>query len=128
MVQWRAAAGSVLLTAAVLLGLVALVQEYLRCFRQPGAMRAAFEDYRAAAAADLEHDADRAKKVSVPTLVLWGGSRTAQAADMLAVWRARCEHVEGFAVHDCGHFIPEERPEVVIEAVLRFAGVAPPSS
>jgi haloacetate dehalogenase len=105
------------------------VQEYLRCFRQPGAMRAAFEDYRAAAAADLEHDgADRARKVSVPTLVLWGGSRTAQAADMLAVWRPRCEQVEGFAVHDCGHFIPEEKPEVVIEAVLRFAGVAPPAA
>jgi haloacetate dehalogenase len=86
-------------------------------------MRAAFEDYRAAAAADLEHDgADRPRKLAVPTLVLWGGSRTSQAADMLGVWRPRCERVEGFAVPDCGHFIPEEKPEVVIDAVLRFAG------
>ena len=100
------------------------VQEYLRCFRQPGAMRAGFEDYRAGGTTDLEHDgADRDKKIGVPTLVLWGEGRAAQAADMLGVWRARCAStVEGFSVPECGHFIPEERPEVVIDAVLKFAG------
>ncbi len=100
------------------------VQEYVRCFRQPGAMRAGFEDYRAGATVDLEHDgADRDKKIAAPTLVLWGQGRRAQANDMLGVWRARCAAaVEGFSVPGCGHFIPEERPEVVIEAVLKFAG------
>lgn len=100
------------------------VQEYLRCFRQPGAMRAAFEDYRAGGTIDLEHDAaDRHKKVSVPTLVLWGGAgRRPQAADMLAVWKARCERVEGYAIPDCGHFIPEEQPAALIEAILKFVG------
>ncbi len=98
------------------------VQEYLRCFRQPGAMRAAFEDYRAGGTVDLEQDAaDRHRKVTVPTLVLWGASRTAQSTDMLSVWRARCERVEGRAVPECGHFIPEERPAAVIDAVLGFA-------
>ncbi len=63
------------------------IQEYLRCYRQPGALRAAFEDYRATTI-DLEHDApDRDKKVSAPTLVLWGGSRVTQATDMLGVWK-----------------------------------------
>ncbi len=100
----------------------AAIQEYCRCFRQPGAMRAAFEDYRAAVSVDLADDAaDRAKKVAVPTLVLWGGSRPAQAADMLAVWRERCERVEGHSVPECGHFIAEEQPAVVVDAVLRFA-------
>lgn len=99
------------------------VQEYLRCFRQPGALRAAFDDYRAGATIDLEHDAaDRHRKVTMPTLVLWGGSRQAQAADMLGVWKERCERAEGRAVPDCGHFIPEERPEVVVEAILNFTG------
>ncbi|PYM83098.1 MAG: alpha/beta hydrolase [Candidatus Rokuibacteriota bacterium] len=98
------------------------VQEYLRCFRQPGAMRAAFEDYRAGGTVDLEQDAaDRHRKVTAPTLVLWGASRTAQSTDMLAVWRPRCERVEGRAVPECGHFIPEERPAAVIDAVLGFA-------
>lgn len=99
------------------------VQEYVRCFRQPGAMRAGFEDYRAGATLDMEHDgADRDKKIGVPTLVLWGEVRTPQAPDMLGVWRARCAAtVEGFAVPECGHYIPEERPDVVIDAVLKFA-------
>jgi len=97
------------------------IQEYLRCFRQAGAMRAAFDDYRAGASIDLEHDAtDRHRKIAVPTLVLWGQSRPTQAADMLAVWQPRCERVEGFAVPDCGHFIPEEQPGAVVKAVLKF--------
>ncbi|MBI4588176.1 MAG: alpha/beta hydrolase [Candidatus Rokubacteria bacterium] len=99
------------------------VQEYVRCFREPGAMRAAFEDYRAGATIDLEHDAaDRQTKIGVPTLVLWGGSRMAQSADMLGVWKERCERVEGHAIPDCGHFIPEEQPAAVIDAILRFVG------
>ncbi|OGK98097.1 MAG: alpha/beta hydrolase [Candidatus Rokubacteria bacterium RIFCSPHIGHO2_12_FULL_73_22] len=101
------------------------IQEYLRCFRQPGAMRAGFEDYRAAASLDFEHDgADRDRKIGVPTLVLWGGAgRVPQAADMLGVWRARCAGpVTGHAVPDSGHFIPEEQPQAVVDAILAFAG------
>jgi len=100
------------------------IQEYVRCFRQAGAMRAAFDDYRAGATTDLEQDgADRDRKVKAPTLILWGETgRTAQARDMLGVWRARCEQVDGRAVADCGHFIPEEQPAAVIKAVLGFAG------
>lgn len=100
------------------------IQEYLRCFRQAGAMRAAFDDYRAGATIDLEHDAaDRHAKVAAPTLVLWGESgRPKQVADMLAVWRARCERVDGYAIPDCGHFIPEEQPEALVEAILQFIG------
>jgi haloacetate dehalogenase len=100
------------------------VQEYARCFRQPGAMRAGFEDYRAGATLDMEHDgADRDRKIAVPTLVLWGEGRAAQAKDMLGVWKARCAGpLDGFSVPACGHFIPEERPEVVVDAILKFTG------
>ena len=104
------------------------VQEYVRCFRQPGAMRAGFEDYRAGATIDLEHDgAARDKKVAVPTLVLWGeaGGRRPQAADMLGAWKERCAHVEGHAVEGSGHFIPEEQPAAVTDAILSFAGAPP---
>jgi haloacetate dehalogenase len=105
------------------------IQEYLRCFRQTGAMRAAFDDYRAGATVDLEHDgADRDRKVTAPTLVLWGEGRTTQAKDMLGVWKDRCERAEGHAVPGSGHFIPEERPEAVIAAVLDFVARAPAAS
>lgn len=100
------------------------IQEYVRCFRQPGAMRAGFEDYRAGATVDLEHDAaDRDRKIAAPTLVLWGlGGRATQAPDMLAVWRARAERVDGHGIPECGHYIPEEKPYAVIEAILKFVG------
>jgi haloacetate dehalogenase len=98
------------------------VQEYLRCFRQPGAMRAAFEDYRAGGTLDLEHDgADRDRKVQAPTLVLWGdGGRAPQAEDMLGVWNARCERVEGRPISASGHFIAEEQPAALVEAIRAF--------
>lgn len=98
------------------------VQEYVRCFRLPGAVRAAMEDYRAGAGIDLEHDrADRDRKVRVPTLVLWGGAgRPPQAADMLATWKTRCEAVEGGPIPECGHFIPEEAPAALLQALERF--------
>ncbi len=99
------------------------VQEYLRCFRQPGAMRAGFEDYRATTL-DLEHDrADRDKKIAVPTLVLWGEGRSPQAADMIGVWKARCAStVAGHPVSGSGHFIPEEQPHAVLDAIFKFVG------
>jgi len=105
------------------------VEEYVRCFRQPGAMRAGFEDYRAGATIDLEHDgADRDRKVAAPTLVLWGeaGGRRPQVPDMLGVWKERCERVEGHPVPGSGHFIPEEKPAAVIDAILKFTGSPAP--
>jgi haloacetate dehalogenase len=77
---------------------------------------------------DLEHDAaDRHRRVRVPTLVLWGGAgRPPQAPDMLAVWRERCERVEGGPVPDSGHFIPEEQPAAVLDALFRFLGAHGP--
>jgi haloacetate dehalogenase len=91
-------------------------------------MRAAFDDYRAGATIDLEQDgADRDKKVAAPTLILWGeaGGRRPQVPDMLGVWKERCAQVVGHAVPNSGHFIPEEQPGAVIEAVLRFVGDPP---
>ena len=85
----------------------------------------AFEDYRASMTVDLEHDgADRDRKIGVPTLVLWGGNRMAQSADMLATWRERCERVEGHAIPECGHFLPEEQPGAVLDAECGQAGRA----
>jgi haloacetate dehalogenase len=100
------------------------VQEYVRCFREPGAMRAGFEDYRAAVTTDLAHDgADRDRKVAAPTLVLWGETgRSPQVPDMVGVWKARCDQVEGFAIPECGHYIPEEQPRALVDALLAFTG------
>ena len=41
--------------------------------------------------------------------------------DVVEAWREKANLVEGQGV-DCGHFIPEEEPEKLLELVLPFLG------
>jgi len=97
------------------------MDEYLRCFRDPAAIHATCEDYRAAATIDLEHDeADLARKVGCPLLVLWGSQGVvARLYDPLACWRERAAEVSGRAL-ECGHFLPEEAPDETAAALKAF--------
>lgn len=102
--------------------------EYERCFCTPEAIHGACEDYRAAASIDLEHDrASRAAGATVACdlLVLWGARGVVQRLfDPLALWQAQCSgRVQGRAL-DCGHFIPEERPDETAAALRAFYGAA----
>lgn len=45
--------------------------------------------------------------------------------DVMSGWQERAANVEGFAVNECGHFVPEEQPEVVLEAMLQFLAKYP---
>src|SRR5687768_14872295 len=86
------------------------VAEYQRCF-DVEAIRAISEEYRASATIDLLHDeADKEKKVSCPTLVLWSATSMWAEYDILEIWKSRVEDVQGVAL-DCGHFLPEEASE-----------------
>ena len=99
----------------------AVMAEYLRCFRDPAAIHAMCEDYRAAASIDLVHDrADLDDRITCPLLVLWGGRGVVEANhDVLAAWRERATDVRGFTV-DSGHYLAEERPEETADALLGF--------
>jgi haloacetate dehalogenase len=97
--------------------------EYQRCLALPGAAHAICEDYRAAAGIDLEHDRDdraQARPLTTPLLALWGAEGVVQRCfDPLALWRAIATDVEGEAL-PCGHYIPEEAPEPLLEKALPF--------
>ena len=97
--------------------------EYLRCFSDPAAIHASCEDYRAAEAIDLEHDAaDAARKLTCPVLALWGKHGVIeQQFDCLADWRAVAREVQGCSL-DCGHYLPEEQPEAVAQQLESFLG------
>jgi len=97
------------------------VAEYVRCFSDPATIHASCEDYRAAASIDLEHDeADMATKIACPLLVLWGAKGfVAKAYDVLDVWRERASDVRGRTL-DCGHFLPEEKPDETYTALCDF--------
>jgi haloacetate dehalogenase len=95
------------------------VAEYRRCF-DAAAIRATNEEFRAAATIDLVHDeADKARKISCPTLLLWSATGMWASYDILEVWRSRAEDVRGAAL-DCGHFLPEEDPERTAAELISF--------
>jgi len=105
--------------------LPAAVADYARCARDPAAIEAMCEDYRAGATCDRrDDDADRAagRRISCPVQVLWAG-RGALATwyDTLAIWADWADDVTGRAL-DCGHFLPEERPDEVCAAIREFHG------
>jgi haloacetate dehalogenase len=99
----------------------AAIREYLRCFRDPAAIHASCEDYRAAASIDLAHDAaDDGRRIECPLLVLWGEDGAMHRLyDVLATWRPLAVRVEGRAL-PCGHFLPEEQPGETARALLEF--------
>ena len=93
--------------------------EYLRCF-DAATIRATCEEFRAAATIDLIHDeADKERKISCPTLLLWSASGMWAKYDILEIWRSRAKAVQGVAL-DCGHFLPEENPESTAAELIRF--------
>ena len=98
-----------------------VITEYLRCFSNPDTIRASCEDYRAGATIDMEdHNNDYDKKIECPLLILWGKKGTVEELyDPIEVWKKWGKNVHGFSL-DCGHFIPEERPEETVDYIKKF--------
>ena len=100
--------------------------EYERCFCNQEAVNATVAEYRASEL-DLEHDEeDRGRKLACPVLVLWGGNtskrpgwQTGAKMQVLDTWRERAQDVRGKAL-DCAHFVPEEKPDEVVEELRAF--------
>ncbi len=97
------------------------IAEYRRCFSDPATIHASCEDYRAAAGIDLEHDeADSAKRLDCPLLVLWGlNGAMERLYDVMGEWRKKAVDVSGQAL-PCGHYLPEELPDETYEALHGF--------
>jgi haloacetate dehalogenase len=96
---------------------------YREAFRNPETIRATCEDYRAGITCDSNFDeADRAagKKIAAPMLALWGArGRLVRGPTVLDVWKLWATDVRGKGL-DCGHFIPEEAPDALLEELLAF--------
>jgi haloacetate dehalogenase len=95
--------------------------EYERSFCDPATIHATCEDYRAAAAIDLEHDAaDGGRKIDCPLLVLWGEKGVVHRLfDPVADWKSVASDVRGKALPS-GHYLPEEAPDETYAALLAF--------
>ena len=108
----------------------AVIAGYRAQLRDPAAVQAMCEDYRAGASIDRDHDeAARGRSIECPLLVLWGtrGALEHLYGDVLEVWRSWAPDVRGRGVA-ASHFLVEDRPEEVArELIAFFEGVpAPP--
>ncbi len=99
------------------------LDEYVAAFRDPEAIRASCDDYRAAAGIDMAHDdADDAagRKLEMPLLCLWGDQGIiGKCFDPLALWRQRARDVRGHALA-CSHYLAEELPEETTREIEGF--------
>jgi len=74
-----------------------------------------------AATIDLQHDeANLDQKVACPLLALWSAQGVVgRRHDVLETWHERATNVCGKALPG-GHFLPEEAPEEIYEALHEF--------
>ena len=97
--------------------------EYMRCIELPGTAHGLCEDYRASATIDLVHDQldiDQNIFLQQPLLILWGEQGVVnQCFEPLKEWSKVAVNVQGKAL-PCGHYIPEEAPELLLQLVQPF--------
>jgi haloacetate dehalogenase len=93
--------------------------EYERCF-DDATIHASCEDYRAGATIDLVHDrSDVDRRITCPVLLLWSASGIGSSYEVMELWRREATDVRGHPL-DCGHFVAEEKPELVVSELLAF--------
>jgi haloacetate dehalogenase len=102
-------------------------EAYVSALRNPASVHAICEEYRAAAAIDVRHDAaDRGagRRIACPLLVPWSeagplGAWYADAGGPIGMWRPWGDDVRGRAF-PAGHFFPEESPDETAGALSAF--------
>jgi haloacetate dehalogenase len=100
-----------------------VMEDYVRCFRDPATIAGSCADYRSASGIDLAHDEQSfaaGQRVECPVLVLWGTQAfVGRGYEPLSVWREYASDVRGRAL-PTGHFLSEEAPEMVGAALSEF--------
>ena len=98
--------------------------EYVRAYAQAGAMRAGFNMYRALPRdiADNYATLSSGFKLPMATLGLGGGGSRGRGEMVVESLRRVAVKAEGGSVPDCGHFIPEEKPQELAERLRAFLG------
>jgi len=97
------------------------LDEYVRAYSAPGALRGGFAYYKAMfdenPALDVENPRAR---IEEPVHMLWGNSGGMGVFDVLEMWKSCAPHATGRGLDACGHYIHEEEPEILCEEILAF--------
>lgn len=95
------------------------VNIYLRNFIAPGGLRAGLSFYRSAAQSATQNKLLLgSNKLTMPVLGL--SADQGSIADIAAAIKPYATHIRGDLIKNCGHFQPEEQPQAVANAVLKF--------
>jgi pimeloyl-ACP methyl ester carboxylesterase len=105
------------------------VDEYVRCYSALGALRAGFAYYRNIPQDQADNRAwlESGARLPMPVLAL-GGARTearGRGEEPLESLRLAAADVRGGTLPDCGHFVPEEQPELLAQHLRAFFDAHP---
>jgi pimeloyl-ACP methyl ester carboxylesterase len=96
-----------------------VIDEYLRSFAGPKGVLGSMGIYRAAFRSIEQTEPLMAAKITLPVVALGGekglGDKVGNMVGMVA------EDVEAHTLAGCGHFMPEERPQFVIDQILKLS-------
>jgi len=99
------------------------IAEYLRVYRQPGALEAGFSYYRAIPRDIADNAATAAAfKLPMPVLALGGDRSWGRGMEVVESLRRLADDVQGGVVENCGHWMPEEQPMELLKRLLAFFG------
>lgn len=94
------------------------VDEYIRAYAVPGAMKAGFAYYRAIPETMRQNEELKKTKLKMPVLAIGGSLGAGQTT--IDTMKLVSDHVDGAMVKDCGHYTPEECPRQFLNLVKPF--------
>ncbi len=96
--------------------------EYLRTYCAPGGLRAMLAYYRAFPQDAIHNERQLAAcgKLQVPVLALGGDSSFGRGTEPLESMRRMAQNVTGGVIPTCGHWVAEEAPDFLSQALLTF--------
>ena len=97
------------------------IAEYLRTYRQNGALRAGLAYYRNIPRDVADNEAIiRDRKLPMPVLALGGNNAWGRRMEVVESLRRVATDVRGGVIENCGHWMPEEQPEALLGHLLPF--------
>jgi haloacetate dehalogenase len=98
--------------------------EYIRCIKDPRTVYGMCEDYRATFGVDLDMDTadfDGGKKVTCPSMILWGAKGgVGRNHDAAKVWADYASRIERTATVPSVHYLQEECPDETYTELRNF--------
>jgi len=100
----------------------AAMEEYVRCYTLK-TISGSCRDYRATATSDFIIDsADCDRRIDMPAMIVWGacGHSPERAREFLEIWQRFASNIEYSEAFNCGHYIAEEIPDILLQRFLDF--------